>query len=177
MDPLIEKIKKFKKVALSGDEVLRLTENKANLITYPELNKYDNIEEILKPFGACIILYETKKNYGHWVCLIERGNNNIEFFDSYGKMIDHQLKFIPEHFRVESKQKYTLLTYLLLKSGKKIEYNNYKLQSTKNDINTCGRWCAIRIKLKHINIDDFANIFISNPLENDLLITYISMNI
>ena len=63
---LEEKLKILKDTALTGAEVLKLVGGGANLIKYKELADYDNLLDVLDPHDACIILYETKMNYGHW---------------------------------------------------------------------------------------------------------------
>jgi hypothetical protein len=153
-------LNKLKEKALSGEEVLKLVNNRANLIKYPELSQSNNLLDILKPFGACIILYETKLNYGHWCCLIKRGDI-IEHFDSYGLMPDDELKYVDNVFRKQNNMKIPHLTYLLINLPKKykIEYNQHKLQEKKKGINTCGRWTGLRINNKNMPIDDFADCF------------------
>jgi hypothetical protein len=158
-----EILEDLKDTALTGDQVLQLVDNKANIIKYNELANYDNLLDVLHPYGSCIILYETKMNYGHWVCVIQR-EDVIEHFDSYGLMPDDELKFVPKVFRMENNMALPHLTYLLIHLPKnfKIEFNEYKLQEKKNNIKTCGRWVASRINNKNISIDKFAKYFLDN---------------
>lgn len=153
-------LEELKKKALSGYELLKLVDNKANLIKYPELATCNNLLDLLDQFGACIILYETRLNYGHWCCLIKRGDT-IEHFDSYGLIPDDELKYVPDVFRTQNNMKFPHLTYLLmnLPMKYKIEFNEHKLQEKKKGINTCGRWVALRINNKNMPIKDFANCF------------------
>jgi hypothetical protein len=159
--------------SLSNEDILRITNNGTNIISYPELKKYNNIDDIFIN-DCCTILYETRKSYGHWVCLIKHDKNNIEFFDSYGKMPDEQLKYIPEYFRKKNGQQHSLLTYLLLKSGCKIEYNHDKLQCMERDISTCGRWISLRILLKDWKLKDFVKSFKSSKCNSDKLVTVLT---
>ncbi len=140
---------------LNGEDVLRLAENKANLLTYRELAQYNTIDSLLKD-GACIILYETSTNEGHWCCIFKY-HNRYEFFDSYGLKPDAQFEYIPENFRQVSNQIYPHLTYLLYHSPKKykIEYNQYNLQRMDPSINTCGRMVGLRLFFRFLNIDQF----------------------
>ncbi len=161
MDNLIKQLTGRKAVnkALSSSEVLKLTENKANLITYPQLAKMSSIKQALGKYGACIILYETKRNYGHWCCIIKQSPKLIEFFDSYGMMPDDQLQFVSPEFRKENDEDYSHLTYLLWKSKCTVEYNHTKLQEKIHDVNTCGRWCGLRILLRDMPMKKFVKIF------------------
>lgn len=155
-------MKEYEEIPLSDSEVLELVDGKANLITYKELRGYRNIDEVLGKNEACIILFESKPNYGHWCCLIKRGNV-VEFFNPYGdvKKIgegypDECLRYINKIFRKESGQDEPILTKLLLECDYELEYNQYPFQKMKNGINTCGRHCATRIMMKDMELDEYA---------------------
>lgn len=150
-------LKKLGKISLSGEDIYNALHKKTNIITYAQLRDYKSIDELLKPSGSIVILYETSKGFGHWVCLYKDGSK-IVFFDPYGLKPDEELKFIPKHFRKENGTNYPLLTYLLYKSGKNIEYNNHRLQRSLKDANTCGRHCIVRILNKKIPLDKYAEI-------------------
>jgi hypothetical protein len=161
--------------SLSDTEIDKLCNYKVNIITYPDLATYDNIDDLLEPYGNLVILYETKKGYGHWVALMKMDNNTLEFFDPYGGKPDDQLKFIPEHFRIENNEYHTHLIYLLLKSRYKITYNEHKLQKFLEDINTCGRWVCLRILFKNMSLKDFNKMVRSFPdFTPDELVTYLT---
>jgi len=154
--------KQEEQISLSESDIKTMLNGQCNVLTYPELVNYDNINDAMGPHGALILLYMTNQNYGHWVCAFKRNNNAIEFFDSYGFFPDDELKLIPEYFRKVSNQLYPHLTYLLLKSKNKIEYNNVQLQKLKKDVNTCGRWCIVRIMLRNLTINEFVRKFQDN---------------
>jgi hypothetical protein len=165
-------IKRLKKKSFSGNEVLELCDDKAVIITYPELADYDSIDDVMKPYGAVILLYETAKNYGHWCCLIKTKKNRIEFFDPYGLSVDKELKFIPQHFRKSNDEEYPHLSYLLYKSKYEVEYNHTKLQKFMKDVNTCGRWVAMRIIMRYLPLPKFVDLFKNNKCFNsDSLVT------
>lgn len=170
-------IKELEKKSLSSLDVMDLVDHRAKLLTYTELAEYDTLDQALGRHGALILLYLTSENYGHWCCVFKYGKDTIQFFDSYGKMPDDQLLFVPEYFRKESKQNHTHLTYLLYNSGYNVRYNQYVLQESKQDIATCGRWVATRINLRHMNEDRFANMFLNQTAKPDFLITLVTKNI
>lgn len=153
----------LKNTALTGDEVLQLVDHNANIIKYPELANYDNLLDVLEPHDACIILYESRMNYGHWTCIIKRGNV-IEHFDSYGLMPDDELKFVPKVFRMNNDMALPHLTCLLinLPPEYRIEFNEYKLQAKGPNIKTCGRHVATRINNKDMPIDEYAQYFLND---------------
>lgn len=130
----------------------------SNIVSYSDIKKYKNIDDLLGNDNKCIILYETKKNSGHWTCLY-KVEKTIFFFDSYGNNIDLQLKFIPKQINESLGQDHKKLIELLYNSPYKVEFNEYKLQKLKKDINTCGRWVLIRLMYPNISIKYFKNLF------------------
>jgi hypothetical protein len=161
--------------SLSSNDILEYLDYKPNLIIYPEIIKYDNIDSLLGENGMCVLLYLTSSNYGHWCC-VYRYNDSICFFDSYGLKPDSELHFVSPAIRQSLKQYHAYLTKLLYKSNKKIEYNEYALQKRKDGINTCGRWVCTRLKYNNVSIDDFAKTFLSvnNIIKPDELVTYLT---
>lgn len=136
------------------------------IFIYHQLANYDDIDKVLGENGMCILLYETKKNFGHWVCLFKR-NNEIEHFDSYGIFPDYELKLVDENMRDILGQRYPHLSYLLEKSPYKLHYNHHVLQKRGS---TCGRWCLARILNRNLNENQFAKLF-SKYKDKDLIIS------
>lgn len=159
MDP--GQIRELENIALSDSQILNLVNNDANLILYPDLHKYNSIDQILKPHGAAIILYESKPSYGHWVCVFKVSENEIEFFNSYGDSGNHEglpdamLSYIPERFRKQSNQDHTYLAKLMCDSNYDLSYNQYPFQKDGPNIKTCGRWTGTRLNMRHLKLDDF----------------------
>lgn len=166
-----KKVKEFEKKSLSGEDVLNLCGKRANLLTYPELAKLDNIDQLLGKYRAAIILYLTSENYGHWVCLFQQDKKTLCFFDSYALMPDDELKFTQINFRLSHNQYYPHLTYLLYNSGYDVDYNSYKLQSDKKDTTTCGRWVGARLAMRRLTNDEFAKLFLNSKSKPDELVT------
>lgn len=137
--------------SLSGEEVLKICHGKANILKYSDLKKIRRIQDCFR-FGACILLYEYKPNYGHWCCIFEN-QNGIEFFDPYGYIPDDELEFVPSFIKIP------YLTKLLYQSNRNIEYNADRLQEDKEGINTCGRHVGMRLLLRMVPIDDYVKIF------------------
>lgn len=160
-------------IALSNYDILQMINYKSNLMTYPELTKYDNLDEALGKYGALVLLYETKQNYGHWVCIFKVNKNTVEHFDSYGYKPDDELKFIPNYFRKLNNEWYPHLTSLLYYSKYTVIYNEYRLQKKKKGINTCGRWVVTRLNYRMIPQDVFANFFLEYK-DPDKLVTYLT---
>ena len=125
------------------------------------------------------MLYMSKPNYGHWICVIKH-LDRIEFFDPYGEpnLPDEELKLINDDVKNITNQNYPYLSKLLYNSNYPIEYNNYPFQEHNLDIKTCGRHCIVRILFKNLLLDEYYNLMswlsINSGLNYDQLVTYIT---
>jgi hypothetical protein len=152
-------LNEHKSIPLSDLDVMRLVQNKAKVLTYGDLANFDTLDEVLEPYGSIFLLYEAKPNFGHWCCVFKMEDNTIEFFDPYGGFPDTQLDYIPEYFRKVSGQYYPHLSALLYESPYNLTYNEHKFQKHGPNINTCGRWCALRMALKDLTLKQFSKLF------------------
>lgn len=160
-------IKNLEDVSLSNFELMDLVNNQSNLITYDKLANVNSIDQILNPYGACIILFLTKENYGHWCCLFKINDKLLEFFDPYGYMPDEELQF-------SNGNKQPLLTKLLLRSKYDISYNHYRFQKMKPDVKTCGRHVAIRLLCRDLNLDQYIKFIKSSRYNPDEIVTLLT---
>ena len=144
--------------SLSGSEVLKLMDHKCNLVAYSSLHLIKSIDELLGKHRKCVLLYQTSKNYGHYVAIWEY-NNTIFFSDSYGGIVDSQLKYVPHDMKEELNSNHNYLIRLMYNSGKKVEFNQYELQSRDPEVSTCGRHCVERLRFPEISIDEYYKIF------------------
>jgi hypothetical protein len=184
MDSFQNIIKQYKDIALSDKEVLRLIDRKANLILYPNLHKYKTIDEVLEPYGACIILFAAQiqpSMYGHWCCIFKMDDQLLEFFNPYGGWPDDSLEYIPMKTRKKSHQYYPYLSNLMLDSPYELSYNEYKFQKHGENIKTCGRWCALRLICRYMPLQEFHDMVKyltkSFNITNDELVTLLTMYI
>lgn len=160
MDKIIKDSEKF---ALSGEDLHRIVDGKANILSYEQLENVSSIEELLQPYGASIILYETKENFGHWVCLFEKGEKSLEFFDPYGLKMDEELNFSNElHLRQHQGVITPHLTALVEAGGYKVKSNTTQLQKFLEDVNTCGRHCGMRLRLRSHSLKEFITLMTKN---------------
>lgn len=162
--------------SLTGIEIEKALNNNCKIITYSKLSNFDDIDSVIGSKKYVVILFETRKYYGHWCCLFKNNKGSIEFFDSYGIMPDDELKYSSKVFRKNNNMFLPHLTYLLLVCPYNIEYNNYKFQKMKKNISTCGRWCIVRCLLSDINIDDFYDLF-KKYKDKDKVAVYLTKNI
>jgi len=140
-------------IDLSGEDIKKICNNQVKVIPYHELEGVESIEELLNPFNAVILLYETKQNFGHYTALLIDPNGDLEFFDSYGFAPDQELNYA----KYDNKP---FLTELLSKYKGTIVYNDKQYQEWAKDVNTCGRWTATRVRLaKKFNLKQFQDLF------------------
>ena len=96
-----------------GDNDIRTYFPNAKIILYNKLNDMEHIDELLPNNKSyAFVLIEDSPNRGHWVCL-DKLNNKINFFDSYGGAPDTQLKWTPMEEREKLGQEDKTLTKLL----------------------------------------------------------------
>lgn len=166
--------------ALSLDEINKITGKDSLMITYPELQNFDNIYDIFEDFGTdhFILLYQTSDNFGHWcLCFIRPNTKNkeIEFYDPYGDEIDKNLSHMKDYYKkisVGGKYEYfPHLTRLLLNTPNdiKIHYNDYKHQKLSPGIATCGRHVAWRLLHNFMDIDQYSNTFGKRYIDKDIV--------
>lgn len=145
-DHLINMYKiELKKMVGESDFVRNLgLDVKNKILKYSELENYNNIDELIPIKNDYrILLLESKKNVGHWVCLIRTGDT-LEFFDSYGKTHKGELKFIPKFINKMLNQEDDYLTRIM-KSSKNPIFSTLHLQSNNPNVCTCGRHVICRI--------------------------------
>lgn len=173
----MKSIKDYENIALSNTDIFKILGGNAKLVLYPNLIKYKSIDDVLggKPV---ILLFEAKKNYGHWTALWKKGNT-IYFFNPYGGYPDDGLKYIPEHFAKLNNENVPYLSILLYNSPYKLNYNEYQYQRHDPDIKTCGRHVAVRLLFKSMS-DSQYHKFIKNftkkyNIDADKLVTLLTI--
>lgn len=152
MDKLVNKVIDNDLNAL---DVQKICFNKYKVLLYSDLINYKNINEVLGKYNGTIILFQNTKLTGHWCCIWYNNDKTIHFFDPYGFEIDTQL-----NLATYVKKKY--LSDLFNKSGCHIDFNKYELQKFTKNINTCGRWCGLRLRFRYLSHKKFYELFTKN---------------
>jgi hypothetical protein len=178
MEPKV--LKHYEKISLSDKNLFDILDGKNSLILYPHLPNYKDIDEVLGPNGMCVLLFEAKKNYGHWCCLWKLNPETVSFFNPYGGYPDDGLEFIPEHFAKLNNEDHPYLSILLDKSPYKLTYNDFGYQELAPNIRTCGRHCAVRLLCRVMDDDeyhDYVTYFCSEyNINADEFVTLLTMN-
>lgn len=154
-------IEGLESISLSDNDIRKLLDDKVNIILYPDLHKYHSIDQLLDPYGCCIILYVHKVRpsyYGHWCALIKTDDKSIEFFNPYGGLPDESLKKLNANFRADTNQLVPYLKELMYDSNYDLHYNEFQFQRKGYDINTCGRHCVVRVFYKILNIYEYKKL-------------------
>jgi hypothetical protein len=169
-------VRKSEAYSLSDQEILNLTDNQCKVISYQDLEKYDNIDQVLEPFGATVILYQEKKTYGHYTVLIKHSNTLLEIFDSLGLGLDKELEFSEYNKKRHGGRAIPHLSILIENSKYKIEANLVQLQKDSKDINTCGKYSAIRIKFRDLSLNQFVKMLKSSKImDSDMWISALTL--
>jgi hypothetical protein len=152
-------IDNMESVTLSSDDIMKGTDGNVNIVPYHEIKTFRNLNDLFRNKPVAVILYETKKNFGHWCCLINHGNY-LCFFDPYGiHPIDMELKFVKPEMRASLGEDEPYLTELIEQSGIPVDINKVQYQKYMKEVNTCGRhvlWRAINYKLSN---DQYMKLF------------------
>ena len=166
--PLDKIVLDAEKIPLSGSDIERITEGKANIIKYSDLHQYNSIDEVFGSKEAIIILYLKKSNFGHWCCLFKAPwkSETLYFYDSYAFQMDEEIQYSDEQLRLHGGKNVPHLTHLIRKSNYYLEQNDFQYQSKEHDINTCGRWAAVRARHLDMLPTDFKTFFTKNKHYN-----------
>jgi len=157
--------------ALSDAQIEEMMGNRATVITYSKLKNVTDIDQILNPYGVAFILYEWKKNYGHW-CLLIRSGKLLEFFNPYGGMPDDELDNVKPELRKQLGEDKPYLSNLLRECPYEISYNEFQFQKLASGVKTCGRWCIMRAYFKDMDLYDFQRLFYD--MYGDEIVTYLT---
>lgn len=167
---------------INDDDIKRYLGTKNKIIFWKDLNKYDDIKQVLplkKDYRIILIGVDNLYN-GHWV-LITRNDKLITYFNSYGGIIGNEFFLIPKSKSQEIGQSRAQLTKLLNKAiddGFKIIYNKKQLQKYENENcdnipATCGKYAILYILLwsqYNYGLQDYLN-FLDN-LQNQYNLSY-----
>ena len=151
-----KQINRLKRKSLSDEEIFNALKGRTNIFLYGDILGATDIDELFGDFDSAVILYEKEPKLGHWVALLRRGNR-IEFFDPYGIFPDLEKSYLNRDYLVSTGQNYNKLADLLYHSWNKyvVEYNNFRLQTMKDGVSTCGRHVIARIWNKKLSINQY----------------------
>jgi hypothetical protein len=141
---------------VSSNDLKQKINHKIKIVQYKDLFKYNNLLKLLpNKISILVILINTSPSgTGHWVVLM-RQDKLLTYFDSYGKQIDEELKYVSNTNRIvlhETEPYLSILVSKLIKEGYTLQYNKIDFQMYAEGVNTCGKYI----------------VFITNSLLNGL---------
>lgn len=155
-----------------------MLDGKVKIVTYNELDNFNDIQELLDPYQATIILYPNHEdpNFGHWICIFRmcgESNNILQYFDPYGAYVDEPISDFNEKAKTlrEPQRMEPRLIDLILNSIYKdtTEWNECPFQSDEIAVSTCGLWNVMRLKNNHLNEHGFKKQFYDAPRSMNIL--------
>ena len=167
MPTIKQTIQKAERIELNDQDLTDLTKGRCNILAYEDLEKYNTIDEVLGEYGCAIILFETKSSSeGHWTTVFtsHQNHNTLIFFDPMGFEIDSELKLSKYNLRVHNGEEVPHLSHLIEQSNYKVISNPNQYQESSKDINTCGKFCAVRVVFRKMSVKQFKH-FITNSFE------------
>lgn len=165
-----EEADQFKGIPIS-DAVIKEYIPDATILVNSDLARYPSIDSLLPGNNCVFILYQHKKNNGHWV-LLSRYGDTIEYFDSYGGYIDKPLIWTSSKIRAELGEE-PYLSRLLKDCKYDVIYNAYNFQDESNTIATCGRWCVLRARTifgNRLSLEQFIKLL--KGIKKDIKLPY-----
>lgn len=124
-------------------------------LNYDDLPRYNSIFDIFENNNFRILYISSDyRPIGHYVVVLCRTDDVIEFFCSYGYAPDSHNKLMNRSAENKSK---TFYHDLLAKTPEvKTIYNSTKLQGPRT--NTCGKFCILRILSMKTKLKDFLKL-------------------
>lgn len=138
----------------SSEDVRKIAGEPVRVEVYPDITRLRHIEQLVGADKPTILLYSQTPTYGHWVALL-RYANTVEFFDPYGGMVDTPLEFAGARFRAKNDMTYPHILRMLYEWPGKTEYNDVPWQRVSPRVSTCGRWCGLRCRFRHLSLEEF----------------------
>lgn len=164
-------IQKIKDNALTFDQLHDLVgpeqARKCRWIVYDDLSKFKRMDQLMD-LGAVVILLQIEAprapKVGHFIVILDHGKH-YEHFDSYGLTTDEEINITQEHH----------LSNIFKTSMKPIKDNTKKLQTFREDVNTCGRWVVARLLLRTLELEPFLKLIEYFHVNYDDLISIMTM--
>lgn len=132
---------------------LSMTQVKKHLPDIPVI-LYSKFAKMKTLPPACVYLFLTAQNYGHF-CAVLRKGNAVELFDSYGIKPEAEHNFVKIGLLEHLHERDDFILNLAKKNGWAVSYNHTQLQSWNPKVETCGRHCVSRVQKKDMEIDEY----------------------
>ena len=149
---LLDDITNSEAIPVSDADILKMANNQTKIVLYEQLGQMA-VGDFMKLFrpetnNSIILLYQLDSGFGHWICIIYDVNDSQKFFHfcPYGLHPDSML---------DSKYPFRDLTRLYQESRVPVDVSTFKYQKVRDNVNTCGRWSAVRALYWYMSNDEF----------------------
>ena len=110
-----------------------------------------------QPGRACAFLWRSEPTFGHWIAAFIGPRGEPYVFDSYGERAPDAWRRGAGAAALGQSASRPLILEGMLRAGyPRIHWNEYPLQRLDPAVQTCGRWAAVRIGLRALDVDEFA---------------------
>ena len=172
----LAELRRDEKEPLSDGDIQQLV-GPTCVMTYPQLQQCQRIEDCLDPKGRIFLLFLTESaTSGHWILVHTPREGVLEVFDSYGGKPDSWFSWLSDEEEAQLHQQRHELTRLLKDAaarGWEITYNPVQLQSKKGDIATCGRHAVVRAMLHDWPLSNYVALLQTGG-DPDLFVTAVT---
>lgn len=162
------------KKPLDFDDLRRMlgdSNKDTKIVTYDSLKGEESLQSLFGDKTSVIILMQIEaKNaptVGHFICLLDK-IEHVEHFDPYGFSVDQELAITHEE---------DWLGKLLRSSNDKIVMSKRRFQQLREGVNTCGRWCVVRIRNYNKSLPEFSSFIDQIHYEPDVAVTLMTLHL
>ena len=147
---------------LDFEEVRRLVPEGAAVYTYSDALGRQSLARLLSEHPAGVVmLVRWRPTFGHYVALFTR-DGRPALFDSYGSRADGSAwRRMPAHQLAELGQDRPRLLEDAARGGHGLYWNEYSVQDLRPDVQTCGRWAALRLWMPYLSESQFVQAILS----------------
>ena len=64
----VRELKELANTPLSNNDIIKRLGGRTKILMYDEFNKYESLEDALKPWDNVVFLLRTQEDFGHWMC-------------------------------------------------------------------------------------------------------------
>lgn len=126
--------------------------------------------------SACIYLFLTSENYGHF-CAVLRKGDTVELFDSYGIKPEAEHHFVQLGLLEHLHERDDFILDLCKKNKWNVVHNHTQLQSWNPKVATCGRHASERVHKQDLTIDQYVewiqSVCKTAKVSPDVLVSYL----
>jgi len=144
---------------VTGDEIKQIADG-CKVMTYPELNRYNDINEVFGTGNKIALLYVNQQSpsgtVGHWTTLIKRGGE-IEASDPYNFEPDEQFEHIKGNVDGQKRGQLSKMLLRYHNKGGRVLYNEDRVQKMSPDVSTCGRHAGMRLYFHKVPLTEYQN--------------------